>query len=158
MMDYSGDYSYSYDYSYEPMTMNGTDTWEEYDYPVYEEYEEENWENYYEDYYYGMDDEDYYYDDYYYDDEDYDYVDYEIAYMFAPYDWGYGYEWKDSWFCAGVEDPLTDNLAGAFPDEYWSGYTRDECWDWCKTTQEELGEYGLCCGHATYADLWTWES
>lgn len=75
-------------------------------------------------------------------------VDYDLAYMFAPEDWGMS-KWKDSYFCGGIEDPEEDAIAQAFPEENgWKGFeSRDECFEWCKEQRKELG-YGTCCGNA----------
>lgn len=153
------DYSYSMDYSYEPMmnyTMNYTESWEDWEIPpmmnstmnntMNSTESWEDWDDYYYDDYYNED------DTYYYGDLDEEYIDYDIAYMFAPYDWGVSKKWKDNYFCGGVVDPMTDHIAAKFPDEYFTGLSRDECFDWCKETKRELG-YGNCCGHASYGDL-----
>lgn len=82
-------------------------------------------------------------------------IDYFDPYLFAPWDWGYSKTWKDNYFCSGIEDPETENIASAFPDDYWSGYAdRDECYEWCHKTKKEFG-YGTCCGHASFGDLYT---
>lgn len=106
------------------------------DYPMYNEtlYNE----TLYTDPYYtedGYDDTYYYEDDYYYE-----YIDYELAYMFAPEDWGWS-EWQDGYFCDGMtEDPEAMAIASQFPDEFWDGFvTREECFDWCKDTKKEMG-------------------
>merc|ERR1712127_1168282 len=129
-MTYSYDNSTMMDYSYDNSTMmNGTESWNEYDYPMYED--------------------EYYSDDYYYDDYGYEYIDYDLAYMFAPYDWGYSDTWKEGYWCSyGPFDSLISDFGEA-------PITRDECYDWCESTTKEYGLDGACCNHEVFTDLVT---